>query len=92
MIVRPAFCASSRRSVFRIDTVLDLPGTAFGRSRQQLMREIIGYVPVQPDGSVRVKVPANVPLAISVLDKAGQAHRQPPSELAAGAAGRNGAV
>jgi len=34
-----------------------------------LMREIIGYVPVQPDGSVRVKVPANVPLAISVLDK-----------------------
>jgi hypothetical protein len=54
------------------DTVLDLPGTAFGRSRQQLMREIIGYVPVQPDGSVRVKVPANVPLAISVLDKAGR--------------------
>jgi hypothetical protein len=54
------------------DTVIDLPGTAFGRSRQQLMREIIGYVPVQPDGSVRVKVPANVPLAISVLDKAGR--------------------
>jgi hypothetical protein len=54
------------------DTVLDLPGTAFGRSRQQLMREIIGYVPVQPDGSVRVRVPANVPLAIDVLDKAGR--------------------
>ncbi len=54
------------------DTVLDLPGTAFGRSRQQLMREIIGYVPVQPDGSVRAMVPANVPLAISVLDKAGR--------------------
>jgi hypothetical protein len=54
------------------NTVLDLPATAFGRSRQQLMREIIGYVPVQPDGSVRVEVPANVPLAISVLDKAGR--------------------
>ncbi len=54
------------------DTVLNLPDTAFGRSRQQLMREIVGYVPVQPDGSVRVKVPANVPLAISVLDKAGR--------------------
>jgi hypothetical protein len=36
------------------------------------MREIIGYVPVQPDGSARVKVPANVPLAISVLDSAGR--------------------
>lgn len=49
-----------------------LPGTAFGASAAQLMREIIGYVPVQPDGSVRVKVPANVPLAISVLDRDGR--------------------
>jgi hypothetical protein len=49
-----------------------VPGTAFGRSSGQLMREIIGYVPVQPDGSVRVKVPANVPLAISVLDADGR--------------------
>ncbi|UCC57481.1 MAG: hypothetical protein JSU75_06175 [Gammaproteobacteria bacterium] len=54
------------------DTVLDLPGTAFGRSSAQLMREIIGYVPVQPDGSVRVKVPADVPLAISVVDRDGR--------------------
>ena len=54
------------------DEVLDLPGTAFGRSSAQLMREIIGYVPVQPDGSVRVKVPADVPLAISVVDRAGR--------------------
>ena len=50
------------------DTLM-LQGTAFGASSAQLMREIIGYAPVQPDGSVRVKVPANVPLAISVLDK-----------------------
>jgi hypothetical protein len=54
------------------DTVLDFPNTAFGRSRQQLMREIIGYVPIEPDGSVKAKVPANVPLAISVLDKNGR--------------------
>ncbi|MDH3527023.1 MAG: hypothetical protein OEM43_05925 [Gammaproteobacteria bacterium] len=53
------------------DTVM-LQGTAFGASSAQLMREIIGYVPVQPDGSIRVKVPANVPLAISVLDKDGR--------------------
>jgi hypothetical protein len=52
--------------------VLRLPGTAFGASRQHLMREIIGYAPIEPDGSVMVKVPANVPLAISVLDKDGR--------------------
>jgi hypothetical protein len=52
--------------------VLNLPGTAFGASRQRLMREIIGYVPIEPDGSVMVKVPANVPLALSVLDKDGR--------------------
>ncbi|MCG6899968.1 MAG: hypothetical protein LJE75_08195 [Gammaproteobacteria bacterium] len=52
--------------------VTSVPFTAFGRSSQQLMREIIGYTPVQPDGSVRVKVPANVPLAISVVDRDGR--------------------
>lgn len=51
---------------------LTLPSTSFGRSSQQLMREIIGYTPIQPDGSVRVKVPAGVPLAISVVDANGR--------------------
>jgi cytochrome c553 len=50
------------------DDVLELPGSAFGVSAAQGMREIIGYAPVEPDGSVRVQVPAGVPLAISVLD------------------------
>lgn len=54
------------------DNTLDFPNTAFGRSTQQLMREIIGYAPIEPDGSVKVKVPADVPLAISVLDKEGR--------------------
>ncbi|MBQ4891456.1 hypothetical protein J8L86_16495 [Shewanella sp. MMG014] len=54
------------------DEVRDIPNTDFGRSRNQLMREIIGYTPIQPDGSVKIKVPANVPLAISVLDASGQ--------------------
>ncbi|MFQ5643006.1 MAG: hypothetical protein ACE5FQ_04825 [Thiogranum sp.] len=49
-----------------------LPGTAFGRSAGQLMREVIGYAPIEPDGSVRVKIPANTPFAISVLDKNGK--------------------
>jgi len=54
------------------DDILTVPSSAFGRSSQQLMREIISYTPVQPDGSVRVKVPANVPLAISVVDRDGK--------------------
>ena len=52
--------------------VARLRGTAFGRTAQQLMREIIGYAPIEPDGSVMVKVPANVPLMISILDKNGR--------------------
>ncbi|WP_159084164.1 HzsA-related protein [Saccharobesus litoralis] len=55
-------------------------GTDFGRSSGQRMREIIGYTPIQPDGSVKFKVPANTPFAISVVDAAGQRvggrHRQ----------------
>jgi len=50
----------------------DFDRSAFGRNRSQLMREIIGYTPIQPDGSVRVKVPADMPLAISVVDANGR--------------------
>jgi hypothetical protein len=32
------------------------------------MREILGYAPVQPDGSVQIQVPAQVPFTIDVLD------------------------
>ena len=32
------------------------------------MREILGYAPIQPDGSVQIQVPANVPFTIDVLD------------------------
>ncbi|PCJ47493.1 MAG: hypothetical protein COA74_11340 [Gammaproteobacteria bacterium] len=54
------------------DDLVDLDGSAFGRSNAQLMREILGYVPVEPDGSVKFKVPANVSIAISVLDEQGR--------------------
>lgn len=37
------------------------------------MREILGYVPIEPDGSVRVKIPANVAFTISITDA--RAHR-----------------
>ena len=48
-----------------------LPGFAFGAAGN-FMRELIGYAPVEPDGSVRVKVPANIPFQISILDANGR--------------------
>jgi hypothetical protein len=32
------------------------------------MREILGYAPIQPDGSVQVQVPANVPFTVDIVD------------------------
>jgi len=48
--------------------LVDLNNTAFGPNVNQGMREILGYVPIEPDGSVRAKVPANVAFAVSVVD------------------------
>ncbi len=50
----------------------DLAPAAFGPDRSLGMREILGYAAVAPDGSVKVKVPSNVPLAIEILDKFGR--------------------
>jgi hypothetical protein len=52
------------------DDVLDLDNSAFGAT--PFMREILGYAPVEPDGSVRIKVPANVAFSISILDQNGR--------------------
>ena len=54
------------------DDVRDFRGTAFGAAGGLGMREILGYAPVEPDGSVRIKVPAGVPFAIGVLDANGR--------------------
>jgi hypothetical protein len=54
------------------DNVYDFDFKAFGLNRAQSMREILGYAPIEPDGSVKVAVPANVAFAISVLDVNGQ--------------------
>ncbi|OOZ39550.1 hypothetical protein BOW53_11140 [Solemya pervernicosa gill symbiont] len=54
------------------DDLVDLDGSDFGRSSAQLMREIVAYAPIEPDGSIRIKLPANIPLAISLLDAEGK--------------------
>jgi len=46
--------------------VLNFSNTAFGVTGY--MREILAYAPIEPDGSVKIKVPANVAFQISILD------------------------
>ncbi|MGK0498776.1 MAG: mono/diheme cytochrome c family protein [Oceanicoccus sp.] len=50
------------------DVIEDLPGSG---GRYGLL-EILGYVPVEPDGSVTVKVPANTPVMLNILDSNGR--------------------
>lgn len=54
------------------DDVRDFRRTAFGISAANGMREILGYALVEPDGSVRTRVPANVPFTLSVVDAQGR--------------------
>jgi hypothetical protein len=70
-----SFYSRSARFV-RIEKAVEIPdktvrkinNSAFGPAGMG-MREILGYAPVQPDGSVQIQVPANVPFTIDVLDK-----------------------
>jgi hypothetical protein len=48
------------------DDIADPDQTYFGPTG--VMREIVAYAPVEPDGSVRMKIPANVPFQMSLLD------------------------
>ena len=51
---------------------LDFRNSAFGVTSAFGMREVLGYAPIEPDGSVRVKVPANVAFAVTILDANGR--------------------
>ncbi len=48
------------------DDVRDIDNNAFGATN--FMREILGYIPIEPDGSVVTKVPGNVAFQISMVD------------------------
>ncbi len=50
------------------------------------MIEILGYAPVEPDGSVRIEVPANVAFRMSVLDANARRISPVAGRVAAGAA------
>jgi Hydrazine synthase alpha subunit middle domain/WD40-like Beta Propeller Repeat len=68
---RPARFIRLEKAVSQPDRdVRDIANAAFGVT--PYMREILGYAPVEPDGSVKIKVPANVAFQISVLDSNGR--------------------
>ncbi|MBV8301291.1 MAG: hypothetical protein JOY68_05160, partial [Candidatus Dormibacteraeota bacterium] len=46
--------------------IVNLSNAAFGASNY--MMEILGYAPIEPDGSVRIEVPGDVAFRMSVLD------------------------
>src|ERR1022692_408070 len=75
---QPGFYTRPARFI-RIEKAVEIPdktvrkinASAFGPAGMG-MREILGYAPIQPDGSVQVQVPANVPFIVEVLDQNGR--------------------
>jgi hypothetical protein len=71
---KPAFYSRPYRFI-RIVKSVEIPGktvrkinnSAFGPAGLG-MREILGYAPIQPDGSVQIQVPSNVPFTIDIVD------------------------
>ena len=53
------------------EDLLDIDNTAFGVTTAFGMKEIVGYTPIEPDGSVMVRVPANAALMVSITDENG---------------------
>jgi len=71
---KTAFYSRPARFI-RIEKAVEIPSTKVRNFDQNDfgfagmgMREILGYAPIQPDGSVQIQVPANVPFTIDVLD------------------------
>ena len=65
------FVRFARRVPFIDDN--NLNNNDWGRAGRYRLREILGYAPVEPDGSVYTRVPAEVPFTIEVLDGQGRA-------------------
>lgn len=82
VMANPSLTAASERPVRFVrvvksvsipdDEVIDVERSDFGPSRNLLMRDIIGYSTVEPDGSVLLDLPANIPLSFEFLDVKGK--------------------
>lgn len=68
---RPARFVKIEKPVSMPDQdVLDFDNSAFGFSN--VMREIIGYAPVEPDGSVTTLIPTDIAITLSLTNALGQ--------------------
>jgi hypothetical protein len=73
----PAQTTAAQRPARFIRITKAVP-TQAGTSREAIgetdfeMQQILGYTEVEPDGSFKVEVPADVPIAITALDKDGR--------------------
>ena len=69
-------CAPARfvRAMRGVPPPAGMTGTrnAIGETEFEQM-QILGYAPIEPDGSFKLQVPADVPLALSVIDSEGRA-------------------
>ena len=74
----PALTTAAQRPA-RFLRVVEAVPTPPGLSRQAIgetdleMQQVVGYAEIEPDGSFRIKVPADRPLGVSVLDEHGRA-------------------
>ena len=69
-------------------TVVNLADAAFGASN--FMAEILGYAPIEPDGSVRIQVPADVAFRMEILDANARRITADAGRMAAGDPRRGG--
>jgi hypothetical protein len=53
------------------ESVPNFDNAAFGISQARGMREIIGYAPIEPDGSVGIKTPSGFPFTFDIVDAQG---------------------
>jgi hypothetical protein len=77
----PAQTRAAERPARFIRVTRAIP-TEGGISRQAIgetdfeMQQILGYVPIEPDGSFNVQVPADIPIALTVVDAVGRGFTQ----------------
>ncbi len=58
------------------EDVREFDNSAFGVRNRGQMFDILGYVPIEPDGSVKFKVPANIAFSFQIVDAKGMALTQ----------------
>ncbi len=72
----PAYLCAPARFVRAVRAVAPISGgsgmrEAIGETEFE-MQQVLGYAPIEPDGSFKLQVPADVPLAFSILDSEGR--------------------